>query len=805
MFARLAGATLAASLVGLVPAQSKTEVILWGIGMGADSKGYEALFKEFERRNPDIRVKVLGMGAGGMNPQKLMTSIVGNVAPDVIYQDRFTISDWASRGAFESLDGLISRDAADPLCPKPEDFYPACWNEVVYEGKVYGVPSWTDNRILYYNKSIFREKAAELRAAGLDPDRPPRTWSELLAYSKVLTEKNPDGSLKRAGFMPLYGNSWLYMFAFMNNASFISPDGRRCTLSSPEAEESLEFMKKGYEVLGGYENARKFESGFLRNENDAFVRGKVALKIDLDDILNNLSRYAPQTDFGTAPPPVPDDRYYRRGRFANEKEQVTTWSGGHSYAIPRGARHVDAAWELIKFATSVEGHLIYAKGQRDWERRRGRVYMPKLIANWEATKAVFAQLKPPDKKFADAIQTHVDMMPHSRFRPVTFAGQVLWDAHVREVENALYGRKTTHEALLDGQNTVQRELDLVFDADTRPVVDLRIPAGLFGTGLLGLGVFCVAAYRKRRLSPVSATEARWAYLFVSPWVIGFLVFVVGPMAASLFFSFTQYNVLSDARWVGAKNYVDVFTTDWSLVSKAFSNAAYLAGVGVPLGLCSGLAIALLLNAAVRGMRFYRTLFYMPSIVPTVAAAVLWSWILSSDPNKGLINGLWKATFEAWMGLSPPGWLSAEAWSKPALILMGLWGAGGGMILWLAGLKGVPTSLYEASEIDGAGSWRQFWSVTFPQLSPVVFFNVVMGFIGGLQEFDRVFIMKPSEGAVGPADSMLVPVFHLFVNGFNYFKMGYASALAWILFTLILLLTLFQFKLAPKWVHYEVEK
>jgi ABC-type sugar transport system permease subunit len=292
---------------------------------------------------------------------------------------------------------------------------------------------------------------------------------------------------------------------------------------------------------------------------------------------------------------------------------------------------------------------------------------------------------------------------------------------------------------------------------------------------------------------------------VLPWLVGFFVFTLGPMLASLFFSFTQYNVLSEPRWVGVKNYVDLFQSDQVNIIKAFSNVLYLGGIGVPLGLLTGLAVALLLNTAVRGMRYYRTLFYMPAVVPTVASAVLWIWLLTPDPNKGLLNAGWQSTITVWLGVAPPGWLSAEAWAKPALILMGVWGAGSGMVLWLAGLKGVPNTLYEAASLDGANPRQQFFSVTLPYLSPIIFFNTVMGFIGAFQEFDRVYIMNPSHGSVGPGDALLVPVFHLFTNGFNYFKMGYASALAWVIFFVILILTVGQLKLAPRWVHYEGEK
>lgn len=787
-------------------AKPKTQIVVWGLSIGPDSKGTDALIREFERRNPDLDVKILSLGAGNMDPQKLMTSIVGNVAPDVISQDRFTVSDWASRGAFLSLDAWIARDRNDPLSPKPEQYYPAPWAEGSFDGKQYAIPTSADNRILYYNKAIFRENADRLRAAGLDPERPPRTWSELLAYSKVLTIKNKDGTLKRAGFLPNFGNAWLYMYAFMMNASFMSPDGTQCTLNSPEARTALEFMKQGYEVVGGYENAKKFESGFLGNENDAFVIGKVVMKIDGDWILASLARYGPQTDFGVAPPPVPDDRYHRRGAFANEKATWVTWFGGFSYAIPRGARHPEEAWRFVKWATSTEGRLVEMRAQRDWDRQRGRAFIPRILGSREANEAAFVEFKPADPKFAAALSMHIEMAKYGKGRPPTVVAQPLWNEHVKATDAHLYGKKTANEALGESQALVQRDLDAYLLKERYPVIDLGVPIKV-GIGLaLAGGVACVLWFRRKGLGRLERSEAKWAYLFIAPWLIGFFVFTLGPMLASLFFSFTQWDVLNEARWVGTKNYVDLATTDRAIMQKALGNAAYLAGVGVPLSLATGLAIALLLNGAARGMRAYRTFFYMPSIVPGIASAVLWTWVLTPDANKGLINAFWKQTITEWLGVAPPGWIQSADWAKPALVLMGCWGAGSGMLLWLAGLKGVPTSLYEASSIDGASPWAQFWKVTFPQLSSIVFFNLVMGFIGAMQEFDRMYVMKPSkDGPIGPDDSLLTPVYRLFQDAFMFFKMGSASAIAWVIFAIILVLTFVQFKLAPRWVHYEVEK
>ncbi len=784
------------------------DLIVWGVNIGPDSKGDQAVIREFQKRHPELNVRVLTMGAGGMDPQKLMTAIVGNVAPDVISQDRFSISDWASRGAFMPLDDFMKRDVTwDPLCPRKEQYYPAAWAEASYGGKVYGIPSGADDRILYYNKAIFARHADDLRKAGLDPDRAPRTWSELLRYGKVLTEYNPNGTLKSAGFLPNFGNVWLYMYCFQTDAQFMSEDGRRCTLDSPEAEEALGFMVKGYDQLGGYEQTQKFSTGFLSRENDAFLTGKVAMKIDGNWILDDMSRFHPEIQLGIAPPPIPDDRLIHKGPdYSKDKDTYITWIGGFSYAIPKGAHDPEDGWKFVKFVTSTEARRINCIAQRAWDRYLGRTFIPLVQASREANGVLFKEFKPADEKFAAALKLHIDLEAVGRIRPAPFVGQKLWNAQVRAFESAAFHKMSPKEALIEAQADVQHDLDAFYSKDQYPVINLQIPMDI-GLGLLIVALIAAVVWFMRLpLGRLARHEAKWAYLFVSPWVIGFIVFTVGPMLASLFFSFTSYDVLNEARWVGLKNYMDMGGSDSALFLKALFNAVYLAGIGVPLGLSTGLAIALLLNTASRGIRFYRTFFYMPAIVPTVASAVLWTWVLTADPSKGLVNSWWQATITPWLGITPAGWLNSADYSKSALILMGMWGAGSGMILWLAGLKGVPGTLYEAASIDGANPKQQFWTVTFPMLSPVIFFNLVMGFIGAMQEFDRVYVMKPpSDGSTGPDDSLLTPVFHLLINGFRFFKIGYASALAWVIFGIIVLLTAAQWKLAPRWVHYEADK
>lgn len=790
----------------LVLAQRRT-VNVWGLSAGPDSKGIEAVMAEFERRNPDLRIKSTKMGAGDMNPQKLITAIVGKVPPDVIAQDRFSLSDWASRGAFRPLDDLIARDAgSDPSCPTKDQYYAAAWSETQYEGKTYGIPTGADDRIMYWNRTIFNRHADELRKAGLDPTRAPRTWSETLAYSKILTERDKNGNIKTAGFIPNFGNSWLYMYAFQMNASFMSPDGKTCTLYSPEAEVALKFMIEGYDILGGYDEAEKFKSGFLANENDPFILGKVAMKIDGDWILSSLSRYGPDVDFGVAPPPVPDDRYNRTGAFANEKDQFVTWTGGFSYAIPNGAKNLEGAWRFIKFFTSTEARLIDARAQANYDRSRGRQYIPRIQGQRAANLVFVKEFKPQNPNFADALAMHVKLADVGRIRPPTIVGQALWSEHVKALETACKKEKLPKEALLASQAAVQRELDA--NLRYKSLEPFNFTPLIIGSValLVAVVVWSLLKIRGMRLGRLAKNEAVWGYLLISPWIIGFLVFTLGPMLASLFWSFTQYNVLSEPRAVGIGNYSDMLNGDKESVFRAFGNVMYLSGIGVPLGIATGLAIALLLNSSVRGIRYYRTIFYMPAVVPAIASAVLWSWVLSGDSNKGLINSIWQNTVTHWLHVAPPGWFQVADWAKPSLIMMGVWGAGGGMILWLAGLKGVPSQLYEAAHLDGASTWKQFWKVTLPMLSPIVFFNCVTGLIAAIQEFDRIYVfMGPDTGLAGPSDSLLTPVVHLFQQGFRFFKLGYASALAWVVFALILALTLIQFKLKDKWVYVEADK
>lgn len=294
---------------------------------------------------------------------------------------------------------------------------------------------------------------------------------------------------------------------------------------------------------------------------------------------------------------------------------------------------------------------------------------------------------------------------------------------------------------------------------------------------------------KKYRSKLARKEAIEGYLYALPWFIGFIVFTAGPIIASFLLSFTNWDLIRPPKWIGFGNYKAL--TEDPLFWQGLKVTSIYAAFSVPLGIAGGLAIAVLMNQKIKGLSIFRTIYYLPAVVSGVAVSLLWSWIF--NPDFGVLNYLLSL-----IGIKGPGWIYDEKWALPSLIIMSLWGVGGGMVIYLASLQGVPTELYEAAIIDGASSWRRFWSITIPMISPVIFFQLIMGIIGSFQVFTQAYIMTSG----GPNNATLFYVLYLYQNAFQWFKMGYASALAWVLFLVILILTLVQFKMANYWVYYE---
>ena len=297
-------------------------------------------------------------------------------------------------------------------------------------------------------------------------------------------------------------------------------------------------------------------------------------------------------------------------------------------------------------------------------------------------------------------------------------------------------------------------------------------------------------------SPARRREALAGWAFASPWVLGLVLFNVYPFIYSFVLSLTNFRIGYPQAWIGLGNYVEMFTDD-RVFGKAFGNTAYFVALGVPLGLVASLLLALLINQKLRGIPLFRTMVFVPSIVAGVAVALLWMWIL--DPNIGLVNFLLRK-----IGISsPPLWLQDETWSKPALILMTLTGAGGAtMVIFLAGLQNIPTELYDAAKIDGANAVRQFFFVTIPMLSPVILFNTITGIIGAFQVFTLAYVATDGQG--GPNNSTMFYALYLYNISFWWGRMALGAAMAWFMFVVIMLFTLLQLGLSRRWVFYAGE-
>lgn len=286
-------------------------------------------------------------------------------------------------------------------------------------------------------------------------------------------------------------------------------------------------------------------------------------------------------------------------------------------------------------------------------------------------------------------------------------------------------------------------------------------------------------------------EALLAYLFLVPTLLGLLFFTLGPVIAGFLISFTNWNIFLPPQWVGLDNYQILFTQE--LPRKVFSNTLYYTLINVPLNMTVALGMALLLNLRLRGVSFYRAIYFLPVVTSTVAASLIWSWLYS--PNFGPIN-----YFLAAIGIDGPPWLASTTWAMPAVILMSVWkGFGTNMLIFLAGLQGIPQEVLEAAMIDGSTRWQRFWRVTWPLLTPTTFFVLVISCIASFQVFEQVFVM--TEG--GPAYATTVLGLFIYLNAFRYNNMGYAAAVAYILFALILAITLVQLKLQGRWTHYEL--
>jgi multiple sugar transport system substrate-binding protein len=376
-----------------------------------------------------------------------MTAIAADSAPDIATLDRLAVGGWAARGALESLDPFIAADNFDF-----NQYYNATREEAMYEGSVYALPRDTDLRVMYYNRDMFRD-------AGLDPMVPPRTWTELVDYSKKLTDER-QGRFRQLGLYPICGNpAWLFIYALQNETNMLSADGRTATLDDPYFVEALEWVVDFYDQLGGAERVAGFTDSFGEGGQNPFLTELVAMHIAGDWIIGDIARFRPELDFGVAPVPVPDDRYNQVGRFAG-KPQFISWSGGWSFVMPKGSDHPEEAWEVIKWLASAEGFRAFAKGDYEYNQSMGRPFVPRMTSIPEVDEELVNHyMVDAPQKFVDAKQVAMDLMQYSSYRPVSPVTLEVYAEHKYAIEDAIYHRMSPEEALRIRNEKVQDLID----------------------------------------------------------------------------------------------------------------------------------------------------------------------------------------------------------------------------------------------------------------------------------------------------------------------------------------------------------
>ncbi|MBR4749606.1 MAG: extracellular solute-binding protein [Abditibacteriota bacterium] len=742
------------------------ETITFWYGASPDERiAYEQMIKAFEKQHPDIAVN------GVLVPQayverKLTLSIAGKVPPDVVRFYAHLGGGMMSRGALEELDSLVREDGFGL-----EDFYPAGLEQNTYKGVLYGLPWVLSPNALYYNKALFRE-------AGLDPERPPKTWQELREYARKLTKYDKDGKPVRLGFSAfLYNPNNFAMYLWQLGGELVDPETQKAVFNTREGAEALRFMSSFIrEETGDVNTLQNFNSQFHGNVNDPFGNGAVAMFVDNPYKSSIFRANYPDLDYGIAT--VPYGKY--------PASEIV----GNSLVIPRGSRHKRAAWEFIKFAASREQMIkVCSAGGRIPARRSA------------ATDDTFCQ-DPIFKGF-------IDQLPYGKTIPIVPGWAEASAEMASRIELYLKGKKTEKETLDEAEKRVNA---IIAQADEdmsgfRPVNWRLLGILLFGALALFAVLWTVWTLKETKGHPRERRETGEFYLMILPWIIGFVVLTLGSVLASLVFSFSKWDVINTAWAIGFRNFAELFR-DEKFVRSIWVTTVYTLWA-VPLSVVFGLLVSVLLNKTNRFVEAARTLYYLPSVISGVATSVLWINIFAPS---GLLNNFLGLHIVPWIERGRLVWLSmmsnADGWLLvpklciPAFVIMSVWSVGSSMIIYLAALQGVPAQLYEAADLDGAGGARKLFGITLPLITPAIFYQLITGIIFSLQMFTQAFILNNGSG--GPEDASLFYGLYLYNQAFSYLNVGKASAMAWMLFLVVMLITLINFKLANKWVYYESE-
>ncbi|RYG37483.1 extracellular solute-binding protein [bacterium] len=767
--------------------------IRFATGSGGDGlKNLRATADAFEAAHPDIRVKIEPV-VGNEYENKLLAQFAAGVAPDCASFNGNRIVAFASRNALRPLNGFTDIDSPEVDI---KGRYPNIVEAFSSEGKLFALPrDIACSAYIYYNKRAFREAGIPFPDGSWTWDtrvRPELKEKDFVWTMQRLTKTKPgEKRPHQFGFGPAWPQLWMQTLLISSGVRMWDrdEDPSKFFLNDPKVVEVFEFAADVPNRHRWMPSNNDVTLGAGSTMQDEFRKGNIAMLQSGSWEIRDM-RLKHKGEWDIAPFP----------RFARGKTGYLPGEGT-GIGIFASSKHPDEAWKWIKWLCGRPGLEDMAQKGESQPSIRELAKTPGL---WLPARG--EKVQPEHIAITDEIALRV----RNQKLPDWFTGID------REITGSFYavlaGERSAKDMLSELQRKMPGKLALArrrVDAPPYPFW----PAVAFGVFLVAaLIAWVYLPERGIRRTRVEKAESQSAYRFLIPWFCG-LTLTLGPMIYSLLLSFAESDIIQTPKWRGVGNYADLMNPavdDTLFVS--LRQTLIFASLSIPLGMATALGLALLLNQKIRGVPLFRALFYLPSLASGVALSLVWMRLF--DRDRGIINALLYGNdgSSGFLGIGPalsrlsgtPGeplnWLGNSQTVIPAFIIMGLWGAGGGTIIFLAGLQGISPTYYEAATLDGAGIWRKFRNVTLPLLTPTLFFSSITGVIGALQVFSEAFVITGG----GPDRATLFTMVWLYGKAFGELQMGYASAIAWILFTIILLLTVVQLSLAKRWVFYEGE-
>ncbi len=831
--------------------QRPIELTIMHWGSPAEDAIVKRLVETYMRDNPQVRIIRINSGDAGAFRNKLKTMMAASAPPDVFYLPPDLLPELAQMKLIAPLDDRVN---AEPQTWR-DDFFPILLDafrydsksELIGQGPLYALPKDFTTAVFYANTDLFDAAGVDWRAI----QKSGWTWDEFETAMEKIRALN--GTPAYAG-REIYGTMFQLWSDTIRN--IVWTHGGDYFANKPEG--GVDFTKLALDQPGA-QTAMRLIARMRLQDHTAFNATGIAKEGGQEFKIGNIGctgpvgrwmvpQYKELTAFKWDVLPTP------RGTTQASMIFYTGWT------MSSRSAHADESYKLIRFLCGREGQIQQARDGLALPSLKSVAYSSDFLSpQGTGIPAHNSQA------FLDAIA--FARLPQNPRLTQQFSG-LLEQSVNRAIQT---GQDTPEIAASAAQARWTQELTSPVRSRERPKMPWGTIIGVAVVILVGAGGFLWWRAKNEKLGPLDRATERSGFLFIAPWIIGFVLLTLGPMIASLLLAFSRWTgltPLSEAEFVGLANFKQLLTYDPNF-QQSLKVTAYFVILGVPVSQVAALAIALLMNSRVKGITIFRTIYFVPSVVSGAALAVLWLQLFNND--YGLINAILRPVLSAigWnvlafgavfmivgvllvrgivkrsdrgenilptssllpgallgigltlaavaiimlvrniAGPTPPNWFGVDTtasppvndaarWAIPGFVIMGLWGVGGGMIIYLAGLKGIPISLYEAARIDGAGPVRQFWNVTLPMLSPLIFYNLVMAIIGSFQVFTQAYIMT----GPGPDNATLFYVLELYRQAFEFHNMGYASAIAWVLFLIVLVFTMIVFRGSKNLVYYE---